>query len=190
MNAQHEPGPGDRLTMGGTFNGLTTFAHALSLAFLPFLRTDFGKEGIGKAGMLTGLIILGWGSVTNCPEMFGFFALWVVALACQRARQFRNWKNRVPIHSRYTGDPWVSRRLFPKLSHANARAADGFLCLVVGGVVVQFNPPLGWFIVTGFVAILLVEGVMVEATRRKLQAMRDAEIEQEYLADRYQNDRF
>ena len=190
MNAQHEPGPGDRMNAAGNFNSMVTFAYAIALAFLPFTRRNTGKEWMGRAGLLTFFLILGYASFTNSEWMFAFFIMWLAALISQRSGQYRNWKNGEVIHSQYAGDPWLSSKLFPFLSDGNARAMDGFLCLILGGVIVQFDKPVGWSFIAGFFSIMLVEGVAVQATRRKLQAMRDAEIEQRYLARRYKEGRF
>lgn len=190
MTAQNQPGPGDRMNAAGNFNSMVTFAYAIALAFLPFTRRNTGKEWMGRAGLLTFFLILGYASFTNSEWMFAFFIMWLAALISQRSGQYRNWRKGEVIHSQYAGDPWLSSKLFPFLSDGNARAMDGFLCLILGGVIVQFDKPVGWFFIAGFFSIMLVEGVAVQATRRKLQAMRDAEIEQRYLARRYKEGRF
>lgn len=182
--------PGDKLTMANTFNGAFMLAHAHALTCTVFLRTDFGKEGIGIAGLLSIFLILGWGSVSNSLPMLGFFALWLVAVICQRIKQLINWQRGAVIHSYYNGYPRLSKRLFPRMSELNAKGADAFICLIVGGLLTQFDKPLGWFIMAGFVSIMFTEGMMVEATRRQLQQMRDAEIEQRTLAELYKRGKF
>jgi hypothetical protein len=190
MSMQHETGPGDRLTAANGVNGIVTIAYAVALAFLPFTRRNAGTDWIGRTGLLTGFIILGYMCHTNSPGMMLFFLAWLVALLGHRCNQYQNWRNGVEIHSHYAGDPWLSLRLFPRLSDANARAMDGFLCLIVGVLLVTVDPPMGPFFFAGFVGILVSEAVSHETTRRKLQAMRDAEIEQRYLARRYKEGRF
>lgn len=185
-----DPPPGDRLTMASTFNAANFLSHAHALAFTVFLRTDFGREGIGIHGLVTVFLILGYGSFAQCYAMFPFFGLWMLAVICQRIRQFVNWRRGVIIHSFFNGDPWVSKRLFPRLSELNAKGVDGFLCLAIGGVIAQFDKPFGLFIMAGFVSILFTEAVMVEATKRRLQAMRDSEVEQRYYADKFRSGRF
>ncbi len=188
--SQQQPTPGDRLTMAGSFHGANVFANAHALTCTVFLRTDFGREGIGLHGLIAALLILGYGSFANCFPMFIYFLLWMLAVIGQRIRQFINWRRGVIIHSRYSGYPWLAKRLFPRMTELNARGVDAFLCLAVGGLLAQFNQPLGWFVMAGFVSILFSEAVMVESTRKRLQAMRDAEIEQRYLAEQYKSGRF
>ncbi|MBX3444186.1 MAG: hypothetical protein KF774_17415 [Planctomyces sp.] len=190
MQQQQSGGPGDRLTMAGSFNGLHVLANAHALTCTVFLRCDYGRDGIGLYGLISPLLILGYGSFANCGPMFVYFVLWVAAVLCQRMRQFRNWRRGAIIHSRYNGYPFVSKRLFPRLTELNARGVDAFLCLVIGGVLAQFSQPLGFFVMAGFLSILFSEAVMVEATKRRLRTMRDAEIEQRYLAEQYKSGRF
>lgn len=187
---QPQTTPGDRVTMAGSFNGLNALANAHALTCTVFIRTDFGREGIGLHGLVAGLMILAYGSFLNCYPMFPFFLLWMLAVICQRIRQLINWRRGVVLHSRYNGYPWLAKRLFPRMSELNARGVDAFLCLAIGGLLAQFNQPLGWFVMAGFVSILFSEAVMVEFNRRRLQAMRDAEIEQRYLAEQYKSGRF
>lgn len=193
MTTQHNPQqnqPGDRITMAGSLNGLYLLAHAHSLSFTVFLRTDFGSEGIGICGIATIAMILGWGAYANCYPMFIFFLLWLAALIVQRIRTFSNWRRGYAIHSRYNGTPWLSRRLFPRVSELNARGVDAFICFAVGGLMAQFNQPLGLYIMAGFFSVMFTEAIMVETNRRRLRQMRDAEIEQRYLAETYKSGRF
>lgn len=183
-------GPGDRMTLAGSLSALYLLAHSHALTCTVFLRRDFGAEGIGLFGMIAGLLILGYGSFANCYPMFIYFLLWMLAVICQRIRQFRNWRRGVITHSRYNGYPFISKRLFPRMSELNAKGVDAFLCLAIGGVLAQFCQPLGFFVMTGFLSILFSEAVMVEATKRRMQAMRDAELEQRYLAENYRSGRF
>jgi hypothetical protein len=176
--------------MAASFNGAAILANAHALTCTVFIRTDFGREGIGINGLIAMLLILGYGSFAHCYPMFIYFLLWVLAVICQRIKQFINWRRGVILHSQYNGYPWLSRRLFPRMSELNARGVDAFLCLAAGGLIAQFNQPLGWFVMAGFVSILFSEAVMVESTRKRLQAMRDAEIEQRYLAEQYKSGRF
>lgn len=192
--ASHSPQqrsqPGDMLTLGESFKSLNALAHAHACTVTPFLRTDFGSEGIGLHGLIGGGMILGWGCYANCYPMFIYFLIWIVALAIQRVRTFLNWRRGVIVHTRYNGYPWLARRFFPRLSEPNAKAVEAFACLGIGGLLAQLWPPLGWYVMAGFVSIMFTEAVMAETAKRRLQAMRDAEIEQRYLAERYKSGRF
>lgn len=187
---QQRSQPGDMLTLGESFKSLNALAHAHACTVTPFFRTDFGAEGIGLHGLIGGGMILAWGCYANCYPMFIFFFIWIIALAIQRAKTFLNWRRGVIVHTRYNGYPWLARRFFPRLSEPNAKAVEAFACLGIGGLLAQFWPPLGWYVMAGFVSIMFTEAVIAETAKRRLQAMRDAEIEQRYLAERYKSGRF
>lgn len=190
MYPQQQQG-NDRPSMNDSFNMLTFLVSAHSLCFAVFLRKDFGKEGIGFYGLGAALMILVYGSLTNCYPMFVFFVAWILAVIAQRLIQFSNWRRGVILHSRYNGYPWLAWKLFPRIkSEGNAKAAEAFLCLAIGGLLTNVSPPLGVFVMSGFLSIMLCEGIKVEFTRKRLQAMRDAEIEQRNLAEQYKSGRF
>jgi len=189
MTTQHAP-PGDRITMGGSFNFLNLLAHAHSLSFTVFLRTDFGSEGIGICGLGTIVMILGWVAYANCYPMFIFFLLWLVALIIQRIRTFSNWRKGVIVHSHFNGYPWFAKQMFRRMDEPNAKGVEAFLCLALGGLISQFNQPFGFYVMTGFASIMFSECMMAESMKRRLRQMRDAEIEQRYFAETYKSGRF
>jgi hypothetical protein len=177
--------------MNDSFHLLYFLASSHALCLTVFLRRDFGREAIGMMGLAAGLMILTYGSLMNSLAVWYFFLAWILAVLAQRIRQHHNWRTGVSLHSRYPGDSWLAYRLFPRLkSEPNARAVDAFLCLAIGGLLTQLSPPLGWFVMTGFVSILVCEAIRVELTRKRLQAMRDAQLEQQYIAQEYQQGRF
>jgi len=187
---QQRSQPGDMLTLAESFNGLNVVANAHACTVTPFFRTDVGSEGIGLHGLIGAGMILGWGCYANCYPMFIYFLVWMVAVAIQRVKTFLNWRRGVIVHTRYNGYPWLVRRFFPRISEANAKAVEAFACLGIGGLLAQFWPPLGWYVMAGFASIMFTEAVIAETAKRRLQAMRDAEIEQRYLAEKYREGRF
>lgn len=184
------PQPGDHLTMASSVNGLNILANAHASTLTPFSRTDFGSEGLGMPGLIGAGIILAWGCYFNSYPMFIYFLVWMGVLLCQRVKTFINWRRGAANHSRYNGYPWIARRFFPRLSEPNAKAVEAFAYLGIGGLIAQFCPPLGWYLMLGLPSILISEAIIVETTRRRLQAMRDAEIEQEYMNEMYKRGKF
>lgn len=184
------PQPGDRLTMESSFNGLNILVNAHASTLTPLSRTDFGSEGLGMPGFIGLFLILGWGCYFNCYPMFIYFLVWMGVLLCQRVKTFINWRRGVIVHTHYNGYPWIVRRFFPRLSEPNAKAVEAFAFFGIGGVIAQFIPPLGWYFMLGLPSILASEAIIVATTKRRLQAMRDAEIEQQYLAEMYRRGKF
>lgn len=188
MSRQQEPG--DHLTMANAYNGISLLAHSLSLTCTVFLRTDFGREGIGVLGLCSIVLMLFYATFTQCPAMLVYFWLWILAVICQRIKQAMNRRRGVILHSYYNGYPWLVKRVMPRISERNAKGVEAFLCMFIGFGLAQLDPPLGWFVIAGGVATLLAETLIVEQSRRRLQMMRDAEIEQRYLAEQYKSGRF
>lgn len=177
--------------MGDSFNALYFLASCVALCFTPLLRRDFGRNGIGLAGLGAGFLILFWGGYSHTIALWYYFIAWLLALIGQRIRTFRNTIKGYMPHSYYAGDSWLVYKLFPRIkSEGNARAVEAFLLLGVGGLVSLASKPFGWFIMAGFPAILFLEAIRTEYTRSQLQAMRDAELAQRELAERYREGRF
>jgi hypothetical protein len=188
MNQQPQ---NDKQEMQGAFNLGTFLLNGHATCLTPFIRTAFGKEAIGFNGLAAFFIILLYGGLTNSYPMFIFLCVWMLAVLRQRIKQFQNWKNGVVTHSRYNGFSWLAFRLFPRIKDdATARGADGFICMTVGGLLTYVDPALGGFIGVGGISLLLVEALIGELRKKRLQAMRDAEIEQRDLAEHYRNGRF
>ena len=181
----------DQLQMKDAFNLFYLLANSHATTATVFLRTDFGRDGIGVHGMFGFFMILLWGGMTNSYAMFVFLCAYLLAVLSQRMKTFANSRKGIIPHSRYNGYPVVSKRLFPRMSELNARGLDAFLCLSIGGLLTFIaDKPLGYFVMAGFLSILLSEGTTNELHRKRLQAMRDAEIEQRFLAETYKSGRF
>ena len=186
---QHQQQHGNS-DMNGGFNALFNIAYGHAIIMIVFLRSNLGREAVGFYGIFSLALIFLWGGLTNSFAMFIFLGAFVLALISQRMKTFTNERKGILLHSRYNGDSVVSKRLFPRMSDLNLRGMDAFLCLVIGAVLTIVDKPLGVFIGLGCISILLTEQISREIYRKRMQAMRDAEIEQRYLAERYRSGRF
>lgn len=189
---QQQQQQNDQVGMRGGFNLITALLQGHAMTCTVFMRTDLGKEAIGFAGMFGFFIMLVYGGLMNSYPMFIYLCLYLLMVLAQRMKQFSNWRKGIIVHSRYVGYPWLAFKLFPRIkTEANAKGAEAFLCLAVGGLLAAYvDQPLGWWVMFGLVSILATESMIVEVQRRRLQAMRDAEIEQQALADAYREGRF
>lgn len=177
--------------MKGAFNALYNLAYGHAIIAIVFLRSNLGREAIGIHGIFGLAFILLWGGMTSSYGMYVLLCAYLLALLSQRMKTFANERKGIITHSRYQGDSVVSKRLFPRMSDLNAKGIDAFLCLVIGGALAAFvDQGLGLFIGFGFISILLCENINRELYRKRMQAMRDAEIEQRYLAETYKSGRF
>ncbi len=188
---QQQQQQSDKHDMQGTFNATYVLFNSHASCLTPFLRTQFGKEAFTHTGLMALVLMVTWGGLTNSYGMWVMVCLWIVAMLTQRMNGIQNRRNGVVVHSRYNGYPWLSFKLFPRIrDETNARGADGFLAIFTGIGLSYVDPALGWFIGVGGFSLLFVEALLVDLRKKRLEAMRDAEIEQRDLAEHYRQGRF
>jgi len=188
MNQQPQ---NDRHEMQGAFNLVFLLLSGHASCLTPFLRKDFGKEAMTRSGIVAFLLLIAWGSFANSAGMWLLLQLWLVAMLLQRLKGIQNRRRGVVVHSRYSGYPWLSWKLFPWMKdETTARGADGILCIGLGLALAQVDPGVGWFIGVGGLSLMFCEALIVDIRKKRLEAMGDAEIEQRDLADHYRNGRF
>jgi hypothetical protein len=183
----------DKPDMRSAFSLAYVLANSHALTCTVFLRRDFGKEAIGIFGIVGLFMILIYGGLANSYAMYIYLLAFLLAVIGQRMQTFPNWRKGDIQHSRYNGTPVIAMKLFPKLKEMDAKGVEGFLCLAIGWLLTHVDPALGWYVMGGFFSILLSEGISAEIRRQRLQAMRDAEIENTDLArdyEQFRNKRF
>jgi hypothetical protein len=154
--------------------------------FWPIIRRDFGTDALGFPAFFAMFLILFVGGLGRIPELFPYLGIWLLALACQRVRTLWLRKQGAVWHSRYEGYPWLALSLLRNGKEWQAKLLiEPVLCLLAGVVLYQFYPALGSFVMAGFVSMAMLEAINRELDRRRLAAMRDAEIEQRWLGARY-----
>lgn len=182
----------DRQDMKGGFNLVYVILHGFATSVTPFTRTGFGQEAFGISSIVALLLMIGFGSFGNSYAMWVFLWLWVLAVLRQRVTQMQNRKKGVICHSRYQGYPWLAFKLFPRIKdEGNAKGAEAFLVMSIGALLGYcLDPALGWFLALGGIGTLCIEAFAAEVMKRRLQDMRDAEIEQRDLAERFRGGRY
>lgn len=168
------------------FNLLYALCKIHAYCFWPILRRDFGTNGLGFPAFFAMFLILLVGALGRIPEMFPYLGVWLLALACQRIRTFWLVRHGAVWHSRYEGYPWLALCFLRDGKESKARLlVEPVLCLLIGVALYQFYPRLGGFVMAGFLSMTMLEVINRELDRRRLAAMRDAEIEQRWLGARY-----
>jgi len=182
----------DRNDMKGGFNFAYFVLHGFATSVTPFTRTHFGREAFGVSSLMALLLIIGFGSFGNSPAMWVYLLLWLLAVMRQRVTQMQDRKKGLIVHSRYQGYPWLGFKLFPRIKdEGNAKGAEAFLVMSVGALLGYcLDPVLGVFLALGGIGSLFIEAFAVEVMKKRLQDMRDAEIEQMDLAERFRDGRF
>lgn len=178
---QKPMGPGDHLTPKNCTNIIHQLAMCHATCFHVFLRKDFGDEAFGG---LTGpgafiLMVIMAGSDRI---MLMYFWVWLCALLMQRARSTTNrWKG-IVVHSKCNGYAAVAMKLFRVRSEPQARKLEPLLNLMVGIPMLYVSDVAGKFIALGAVSMWFVEGTIRWTDRRKMQAMRDAQIDAQRIS--------
>jgi hypothetical protein len=174
-------------------NWLKWIADTGAMAVAPVMRTRFGQEGIGMAGARAALLILGWAGLGYSEPLLYYFGLWLLCCCWQRAKTERLVRRGWVEHSRYNGWPWLVMKLLPPLkSERSAKLV--FEPLLWLGVAVGISQVPGGESAGNFFAFcalcLFVSGAIdTHIDQMRLRRMRDAQLEQQQLADWYRNGR-
>jgi hypothetical protein len=161
-------------------------AHATAIAV--FLRHSFGKEALAWNAVFALVLILVVGGFTGSAAMFIYLAAFLAALACQRLCTFNLVRKGVVWHTRYEGWPEIGFRLALGNVKAAVFVIEPLVCACVGGMLIDLGEAVvGWFVLCGTPSLLIREAVHSMIDQRRLDVMRDAQIEQEHLARQYRN---
>jgi hypothetical protein len=168
-------------------NLMYALAKIHAMCFWPIIRRDFGTDALGRPAGFALVLMLLVGGLGRIPEMFPYVGLWLFMLLYQRSRTAKLVKQGTIWHSFYEGYPAIA--LGCKLVRCSEAKAKQFiepmLCLAVGVALTDFSQGLGMFVMAGCVSMAIVDGINREIDRKRLAAMRDAEIEQRWLVARY-----
>ncbi len=175
-------------SMKDSFNIFHVGCSGLGACVVPFLRTGFGTNYPGLAGFFGLIVMFLYAALGPVPEMFSYIGVWLFVVIFQRAKTFSAVKKGTVVHSRYWGDPWVGLKVPFVKKEKTARELEPVLCLLAGVALCGWSPGVGGFVIVAGFANAIAGGIVVEVDRKKLQAMRDAEIEQRYLAARYRGE--
>ncbi len=169
------------------FNILYVLVKAHAMCFYPLLRKNFGSEALGWSGLAAFILMLVVGSFGRIPELMGFIVFWMVVMLYHRVSTMRQPGRGVVRHSRYEGD--VDTRIF-RNPRTVRRLVEPVFCLIVGVCIEYAGMSHGFavFVGMGFVSLAMVEGIDRQLDNKRVQAMRDAAIEQEYLAARFRGE--
>ena len=176
-----------KLSRKDSFNIVYALAKGHSMCFLPFFRRNFGSEALGWPGFIAFVIMLAVGSFGRIPDMWYFLILWIGVMLAQRASTMREVRRGTIRHSRYEGDVdtrWIKSRTTVK------QVLEPLVC-VLAGVCIEaagLSHELAMFVGSGAFSLALVAMIDRQLDEKRVQAMRDAEIEQRYLAARYRGE--
>jgi hypothetical protein len=195
MRGQQEQGFDLSRKDGLNFLCAVAGGHATTLAV--FVRRGFGSEALGFRGLAALLLLLVVLCYTRNPVFLDYLGFWLFALICQRLQTMAMLSQGRRLHSRYDGTPVVAM-LFTRSESIAKLVVEPVLCLLVAillSMVADANDMpelngLAGYIGFGFFSLLFDHGVYEMVQRKRVQAMRDAKLEQEQLMQRFQEERW
>lgn len=116
--------------------------------------------------------------------LWGFLILTLVLLAGHSARGWYRRRRGLVVHSRYSGES-----IFSGDEYRAKCVWEPLLVLVIGSFCFAVSVGLGAYLVIGALSLSLIHSINQEADNARLRQMRDSQIEAEYHAWRYRQDR-
>lgn len=154
-----------------------------------FLHGDMGARYPGAHGaavlLLVPCFLLGWKGHNPMPLFYFLGAFLVMCLRHRAAFTWRYFRGTAIQHSFYTGTPWMCW-LWPQLNEFLAKGLlEPFLVLVVGGSLLGWNQPLGWFLICAGGCLALTQALGHLTSHFMRMNTQDAMIEQKMAAERF-----
>jgi hypothetical protein len=166
---------------------LALLATGHAVCFTPFLRKGFGVEAFRTRGVVGLVMILLFGGTQGAEAMFWFFGAWSLALAIQHSAAMRAERRGEHVHSQYQGTSLLAGKLWIT-DRAAKYAIEPVLCFVVGALLCPFSEALGGFVMLGFLSLMIQRAMEIQLWTNRARRMRDAAIEQRYLAGLYRGE--
>ncbi|MBX9787852.1 MAG: hypothetical protein K2Y37_02965 [Pirellulales bacterium] len=173
------------------FNLAYLVVSGFTTCFTVFLRHRFGREALGLRAVIGILAMVVY--MATYPEsaaMSGYFFLWWIALVLQRLGHFVRRTKGIVLHSRFEGEPWIGALLPPALREGGAKFLEVVLCVLVAAMLQGDDMALANFMFLGAASLTVKAVIDGRADYRRVAQMRDAEIEQRAMLDRWRGGRF
>jgi hypothetical protein len=174
------------------FNFLAGLCGLHSMTVAVFLRRGIGAELLNRRGGLA-ILLLGAAAVLSAePALWGYLGAFLFALMLQRAHTAALERQGARIHSRSVGTPGLAM-LFTRDERRARTVFEPLLLLgagVVLGVLAQEWPMPGLLAVAGWlwlgIGTMTFDQALIDAIDdRRVQMMRDAQIDNEQLMERF-----
>ena len=153
-----------------------------SAAITPFLRKGFGKEALTWPGLYAFLLILIVAGFNGSTAMLTYLGAWMGMLLWQRLYSWSLTRRDYVWHSKYEGSsllPFVGDKIARKRIEPLICAGAGWYFQQAGEKVV------GNFLLVGTFSLLVRQSINQVVQDRRLQAMHDAQLEQQWLVHEY-----
>lgn len=167
-------------------------AQILQRCFVLVSRNRFGTQALGFPCLFAVILMLLWYMCTLDIGLLWWLGLWLVYYAKRRAEAA---KLRGRVHSYYDGYPFDAMR-YCKSEGTAKRVVEPLMLGVLGFIAFKVYEFQGWnykglpyFFMAGAISVSFVAGMQQSLWQRRIQAMRDNELENDMVVTDYR-DRF
>lgn len=151
--------------------------------FTVFLHYGFGSEALGFPGL--GALVLIFVCMAADPLMLLWLMAFLVALVIQRIVTWRLLARGVELHSMDGGLPLLMKLLpFIKMRDT-ALVMEVLMCFGGGVALLSVSDFVGKFVIVAGISLILREAIRNSICNRRVQRMRDQEMEARWLAERF-----
>lgn len=171
-------------------------ARVLEASVVVFTRTRFGERylGVQALAVLPAVVLFASSQEGFSPDgLFSFLGAWLVAFVIARLGVLDRIRRDDTEHSYYNGFPILMRLpLIRGISERSAKVAlEPVVIFVVGAVLKEeSDPALGNYLMWAAVGTLVSAAITQAQERQRLVDLRDAQLEQRYLAKRFRENRW
>jgi hypothetical protein len=179
--------PGDQFSLRNSFLLLYVAASIHTRCVIPILRDRFGAEANGLLGLLALVGMLFYGGLMKDNRMLAYVGFWFIALVGHRLESLHLRHRRgFVIHSRYAGRPVMALAIarFIKDEGSAKLFIEPLICLAYTWPLNDWSPAAAKLVGSAGVSIVIVELIDRQIRRQREQAVIDARLEMEDLADR------
>ena len=189
MFGQQQQGGG--LGVGGVVNLLYVLVSGHATCVTPFVRRNFGSEALGRNGAVAMFIIVFYMAVyPRHGALLDFGGLWLLMLILQRLKTGWLMRKGVALHSQEVGHPWLGFIIPAVKQYETACIIEFFVLLGFGIWLSNYDAALSRLVVVSSVCLVVKSAIEQDIVRKRLRGMRDAEIEQRAMLDRYRRGDF
>lgn len=178
------------LTYKEKYNIVVFFCAVFQRSIAIISRKGFGLQALGKECVFAFFLILLWAALSGDVLMYGWLFLWCVCMAQRRMEAIKAFKNGDPLHSYYDGCPINLGK-----DERMAKLWYEPVCTVIlGAILFWLYEQNGWptrglpcFLFWGAVTMRVVESIKIKASERRMMAINDARLQQEWLVKEHED---
>lgn len=165
-------------------------AQIVQRCFVVLTRNKFGAQALGLPCLFAFILMWVWYALTQDLLLLAWIGLW---LCCYAKRRFEAGRIEGHVVSDYDGFPFDAIRYCGSELTAK-RVVEPIMLAIVGFIAFKVYESQGWnykglpyFFMAGAVSVSFVASVQQRIWQRKLQAMRDGQMENDMLVRHYRD---